>query len=297
MLQHAILITAYKNIHHLKSMMDVFDNRFRFHVHYDVNSPFSKDDERNVKEWFAHSGRGTFQRKFKVNWAGFNHLQAMLDLLKRGLSDEHNEVFHMVSGQDFPIKSPDEIIRFFEENSNRQFMENFAMPAGHWTHGGMHRIWHWYFFDAFNNKKRAGSLMNRITRRTQMTFGIKRKWPASLPPLHGGGSWFSITRECAAYVINYKEKNPGLLRRLRYTLCPEELFFQTVIMNSPFAKQVVSDHKRYIDWTSRNNNSPANLDMSDLDKLLSSDKIFARKFEYPVSSELLAAIKEKISGK
>lgn len=296
-MQHAILITAYKNLHHLKSCMDVLDKRFQFHIHFDASAPFTECDDANISSWIygADSG-GSFSRHIKVNWAGFNHLRAMLDLMERGLQDPKNKVFHMISGQDFPIKSSDEIIRFFENNRDIQFMENFPMPAGHWTNGGMHRIWHWYFFDAFNNKSRAGNIMNRAIRRIQMITGIRRKWPATLPPLHGGGSWWSITRECAEYIVNYGKKYPQLLQRLRYTLCPEELYFQTIVMNSPFAGQVISDHKRFIDWNSRNGNSPANLDITDLDVLLGCDKLFSRKFEYPTSAGLCDALKLKLSS-
>jgi len=68
------------------------------------------------------------------------------------------------------------------------------------------------------------------------------------------------------------------------------MYFQTVIMNSEFATQAVSDDLRFIDWSYRHNNSPANLDETDFDKLITSDKLFARKFEYPVSEVVLDKI-------
>lgn len=294
-MHHALLVTAYKNLHHLEKMMDALDSRFQFYIQFDKNSPFSYEDGVRVRAW-ENTRAVTFNRDLAINWAGFHHLLAMLQLLERSLDNKDAQVFHMVSGQDFPIKSADEIVKFFANNSETQFMENFAMPAGHWTEGGMHRVQYWHFYDWFNNKKPVGHFMNRAVGKIQRTFRIKRKWSQFLPALHGGGSWWSITRPCAEYIVKFARMNPDLLHRLKYTLCPEEIYFQTVVMNSQFAKQVVSDHKRYIDWESRNGNSPANLDQSDFEKLMSSEKVFARKFEYPVSKELCELVIKKITA-
>ena len=58
-------------------------------------------------------------------------------------------------------------------------------------------------------------------------------------------------------------------------------------MNSKFKSSVVNADMRYIIWVWRNKNGPANLDETDFDDILKSDKLFARKFEYPVSDTLL----------
>lgn len=274
--------------------MDALDDRFRFFIQFDRNSHFTYENGLKVSQWEKNRGV-SFHRDLPINWAGYNHLLAMIRLLERGVESGDADVFHLISGQDFPIKSAEDIVRYFEEHRDTQFMENFAMPAAHWTEGGMHRVQHWYFYDLFNNKKRVGHFANRIVQKIQRIFRMKRRWSGFLPSLHGGGTWWSITRPCAEYIVKYTRSNTALLERLKYTLCPEEIYFQTVLMNSPFANQVVNDHKRYIDWESRNGNNPANLDMSDFEKLMSSDKLFARKFDYPVSEELCNAVKKRIT--
>jgi hypothetical protein len=272
--------------------MDALDSRFRFYIQYDSKSAFGEEEEEETDDLFSnHPSFASFDRTISINWASYNHLKAILATLEAGLKDPRNQIFHVMSGQDYPIRSAEEIIRFFEENRGKQFMENFRMPAVHWERGGMHRISQWYFYDLFDFKTRIGYYGNRLISKLQNLFGIKRKWPATLPPLYGGGTWWSITRECAAFVVEYGRKNPELLRRMKFTMCPEEMYFHTVIMNSRFAADVVNDHKRYIDWESRNGNSPANLDASDYAKLRTSDKLFARKIGYPVSEELIRLLK------
>jgi len=56
--------------------------------------------------------------------------------------------------------------------------------------------------------------------------------------------------------------------------------------------KIVNNNLRFIDWTRRNGNFPANLDESDFQSLADSDKIFARKFEFPISEKLKQMIKE-----
>ena len=63
-------------------------------------------------------------------------------------------------------------------------------------------------------------------------------------------------------------------------LIPDELFFQTLIMNSTLRDSVVNDNLRYLDWSREP--APAVLGVGDVDRMLGSDKLFARKFDETV---------------
>ena len=88
-----------------------------------------------------------------------------------------------------------------------------------------------------------------------------------------------MSRNCVSYVVYFTKKNKFVLNRFKYTLCSEEFYFQTVIMNSEFANKVTNDNLRHIDWKSRNGNNPAILDESDFEKLKRTNAVFARKFD------------------
>jgi core-2/I-Branching enzyme len=125
----------------------------------------------------------------------------------------------------------------------------------------------------------------------QKKVGFTRKIKKSFPKLYGGATWWSLTTACCNYVLDYIKANPSFLKGFNYTFCAEELFFQTIILNSPFKDKVVNNNMRLIIWEMRNGNIPANLDESDLETILKSDKLFARRFEYPVSKPLLEQLK------
>jgi hypothetical protein len=81
-------------------------------------------------------------------------------------------------------------------------------------------------------------------------------------------------------VIDYTLDQPEFLRRLKHTFCSEELYFPTVVLNSPRASNVVNDNLRFIKWEANGKTgSPRILDISDWSEILSSGKLFARKFE------------------
>src|SRR3569832_1189476 len=77
-------------------------------------------------------------------------------------------------------------------------------------------------------------------------FMPRRRFPSGLVP-YGGPDWWSLSRACLAHVLERAEQQPGLVRFFCYTASPGELFFQTVILNSPFAKRV-RNFAAYEEW-------------------------------------------------
>ncbi|MDH6355385.1 hypothetical protein M2132_001726 [Dysgonomonas sp. PH5-45] len=290
-MQHAILITAYKNRKQLEGLIDTFSPNFRCYIHIDKKSSLSDND----LEILSKKPNVDFVcRHYKINWGGVNHLLAIIMLLQEAIKNPANQYFHLITGQDFPIKPVMDIDRFFEENNGREFMEVFKMPYEKWWYGGYDRIDQYVFADAFNRKSTFGKAVIRTSVLIQRKLGFKRKYYEGFPELYGGSTYWSVSRDCAHYITQYIDNNPRYLKRFKYTFCTEEIFFQTIVMNSPFGKNVTNNPLRYIVWEVRNGNFPANLDEQDEEAIRQSDAIFARKFESPVSDGLLSNIKKRI---
>jgi hypothetical protein len=73
---------------------------------------------------------------------------------------------------------------------------------------------------------------------------------------------------------------------------PDEIFFHTIILNSPFATNVVNDDLRCIDISERR--GPRIWRKSDLEILAQSRGLIARKFDTVVDSEILDLIDLKL---
>ena len=127
----------------------------------------------------------------------------------------------------------------------------------------------------------------------QKRLGVKRAYPKTFPnEIYGGSTYWTLSRKAVDYVLSYMNDNPEYLKRFEWTFCAEEIFFQTIIMNSPLAKDVVNDPLRYIVWEERNNSYPANLDETDFEEMKNSKNLFARKMQTPYSDALLQKLKE-----
>ena len=63
----------------------------------------------------------------------------------------------------------------------------------------------------------------------------------------------------------------------KWSSCPDESFFQTLLMNSPYA-DTRKDYLHYIDW-SEGKSSPKNLTYQEFDAIINSEKLFVRKID------------------
>ena len=93
-----------------------------------------------------------------------------------------------------------------------------------------------------------------------------------------GAQWCSLTQSFVEYLIG-QEKN--VREWFSATFCPDELFIQTVCVNSPFKNNIKNasseydSNMRFIKWV---NGELLPIEVSDLPDLESSDRWFARKF-------------------
>lgn len=292
-MKQAVLITAYKNFEHLQEIINFFDHDFSIYIHLDKKSRISEGELIKLKNNIQVKH---VSRKYNVNWGGFNHLKSILHLCEIAMKSKDVFYFHLISGHDFPIKGLKAFKGFFLNNKESQYIDIFDMPSPGWSgNGGMNRLEYFNLYDFFNAKidKQHVSILRLLI--IQKKLGFKRSYPSKMPKLYGGSTWWSLSRECLSFVLNYTKNNKGILNRFKFTLCSEEFYFPTVIMNSPFSSKVERSNLRYIDWNSRNGNYPAILDETDYEKLRTSEAFFARKFEPTLSDALMEKIKETVN--
>jgi hypothetical protein len=268
----AFIVSAYKNLDQLVRLVDrLSTGRNVVFIHVDRKT----DDGAYGRFAASLAGRPAVHllERHICHWGGFGHVRATLKgidaLLARGLAFEH---LVLLTGQDYPIKPLPAIERFFEENRGRSFMAYNPLPTEWWSpRGGLDRVeyrhWRW--------------------RGRHVRLPWKRRFPAGLRPF-GGGAYWCLSRACVEYVSKFIEARPEVVEFFKHVDVPDEIFFQTVIMNSDLADSVVNDNLRYIDWT--RGPRPALLEARDLEALRESPKLFARKFDVFHDEEVLDLI-------
>ncbi|MBD8389745.1 beta-1,6-N-acetylglucosaminyltransferase [Dysgonomonas sp. BGC7] len=289
-MKQAILITAYKNIDHLIRMVDFFNNDYSFYIHIDQKSKLSDEKISILKN---NPKVKLLSRRYKVNWGSIQHLEAILLLARKCIENKDAEYIHLITGQDFPIKTPKQISEFLQNNSGTEFMTGQSLPHQLWKNGGADRIYYYSPYEVFNGRNWQRIFIKAFVL-LQKAISYKRELPASLPLLYGGSTYWTLTSSAVEYIIDYLNKNKEILSAFRYTFCSEEILLHTILMNSPYKDNIRQNSLRFIEWKHRDGISPANLDERDYDNIMNSDALFARKFEYPVSEKLYEKLIEAL---
>jgi len=257
----------------------------------------------------------------KVHWRGFSATEAILQLMKEVV--EHEQDFKyciLLSGADYPIKPRDHIQSFFENATLEYIQYARLQDFPSWQQSQMPRIQQYFFNDALPyDRLRKQPRLFRLLRRKGfrlLSRIVPRQFPNAIEP-YGGATWFTLTGECVAYIIDYVRDNPQFLRYYKYTDAPDEMIFLTIVLNSHFADRTVhykeycrlteiddiderwaeiertfppeSFHLRYIDF-SRGGGSPATLTEEDFTALANSEALWARKMHPTTSAQLLDMI-------
>lgn len=120
----------------------------------------------------------------------------------------------------------------------------------------------------------------------------ERKFPG-YQVLYGGprATWWTMSVDAASYVTRTILNNKKLQRFCNFTWCPDEFLIPTVLMNSPFKETVINDSGRYIDWSLGGAN-PKILTANDFAQIVNSEKLYARKFDINVDTQILDMIDE-----
>lgn len=271
-----ILITAYKNTEQLNYLIDFFSKDVNIYIHFDTKSKNLLPQIINRKNVFVYS-------EYSVNWGSFNHLRSILFLCDQALKKEENKYFHLISGEDYPC-CPD--YRTFQEsiNYNINYIEYFQMPYKNWSYdGGLDRINKYHLNDVLNikNRKDFDIMLKFSEAQYSDNISSRKSFQDEFRlDLYGGSTWWSLNRDALEYILRFTKENKSFLYRFRYTFCSEEIYFQTILLNSKLKESIKNNNLRYIDWTSRNKGTvPSYLEENDFIKMVTSNKIFARKLE------------------
>jgi hypothetical protein len=271
-LRFAYIISAYKRLNQLSRLVRrLHTDTAVFFVHVDRKT--NDGDYAALAEGLQDLPSVHFLERHTCHWGGFGHVRATLkgiDELRR-IGTPFDYVI-LLTGQDYPIKSNEHIESFFTLAKGNSFMGFSALPSDSWSpRGGLDRIEYRHL---------------RVHGR-HLRSPFRRRFPAGLRP-YGGGAYWCLSRACIEYVARFVAERPDVVEFFESVDIPDELFFQTVVLNSELGDTVVNDNLRYIDWT--RGRRPAILGAADFTALRNSQKLFARKFDVQQDEAVLDLI-------
>ncbi|MES2888236.1 MAG: beta-1,6-N-acetylglucosaminyltransferase [Pseudomonadota bacterium] len=281
----AHLILAHKDLDQLARLVDVLRHPGHcFFIHLDARAPCFAQAVAH----FAKAADVTLVTpRVRCRWGHFSLVEATLQGLRTVMAQATPfDHVNLISGQDYPLKRPAEMERYLAARPGCQFINFFPLHANNpWTQQG----------GPYQALQRIEGV-HLAFRSRWLHLPLKRKMPNGWTP-YGGSQWWTLTGPCVQWLMQRLEQQPAIKRFFRHTFIPDELFFQTLIMNSPFAEQAVNDNLRYVDFSRANPTPPAVLLEADYGELLQVDKLFARKLEPRRSHHLMALIDRHLLGR
>lgn len=268
----AFLIQAHKNFLQLNALIDrLTKEEHHCFVHIDQKSEtlyvqLAEAYRKNVR---VH----VIDNRITVNWSGFSQVGVTLKLMQHVKKEKWKfDRIHVMSGEDFPLKSMSDIVSFLKQNSNKEFMA--YAPIGNYVW----RVRQYNFLtESRFNRKLIVRIWQRLLREVQKLLP-DRKILKGMPKLYKGSQWFNLSKEAVDYILGFLEDHPEYLDQFEYSACADEHFFQILLLNSPLKHRVVNDNLYYIEWVGGNSPQYINIDQFQWLKK-NSTKLFARKFE------------------
>jgi len=288
----AIMMLVHKNENQVNRLINHLSKNFDIYVHIDKKTSIKINKINNVYVY----------KEYKTYWGSFNQIMATLFLLKKGY-ERHYDRYILISGQDLPIKTNEEIINFFDDN-NYEYIELEKLPTKFWAgNGGLDRLTKYHIMNGGIKKYQILSRLLRKIFHTNISVGNyflniitgKIKERKIDYNFYGGANWSNYTHNCVDKIFKYLENDKNYIKRYRWTHCADEIFYQTIIAGIENLN-IENNCLRYVDWES-GPEYPRILRDEDYEKIIKTKALFGRKFDENIDKNIIEKIYKKIGEK
>ena len=323
-MKHAVLIMAHKNKTQLIRLIKALAcPHFDIFVHPDLNWKLSKEDLSDIEN-SAENVCICSKRIHGIldNWS---LPQIALNLIDDVLNNEKSKdvdysYFLLLSGQDYPIKSKKYILNFLKQQYPMPLIDADKYENPHWIQTKFMLVRWMHRIDAIHEKMKPGILRKLCVAPYVLAEKFECKFYGTpydrvskfAIKLYGGSTWWILPHGVIDYLTELKTKIPRLIKEYKRTWTPDETFFQTITMNSPFSKYLTAEYPpiydtepgsqpcmtyaNFITPTKSFRGHPHIITTEDFDRIMAKKALFARKFDINVDSKVLDMIDIRIKN-
>lgn len=209
--------------------------------------------------------------RVEVVWGRFSQVQQILnsfsEIIAKNIQYSH---ILFISGQDYPILPIDKIVSSHQENISKSFISYYKLGVDSWSLLMRKRYEYWHFLQKGDFRN------NKFLKRLLIKLGFKRKYPFA--DVYYGACWFSLTIDSIKYLLDFTKKNANIVKFFKHSGCADELYIQSVLLNSDLKDKMINNIYRYFDWGDKGK-SPKILTKDDYPLIKNSDAWFARKVD------------------
>ena len=288
---HAYLIVAHDNAYVLRRLlMMIDDSRSAIYIHLDKK--FTDADEATIAGACTESPV-TFIERRDVKWGHFSIVEVVLDLLRTALPQGH-DYYHLLSGSDLALQTPDHVYDFFEQHDGDEFIGFSPEFDERWA--TELQLFPQYARPTNRYQRLARKLLHHNFIRLQRAVRYDRSARFDMT-VKKGSDWYSISHALASHLLASEQ----LIRAFfRHSHSASEMFVHTLVWNSQFRDKVhdqtdeFAGSLRLIDWQ---RGIPYVFRAGDFAELSASHRLFARKFRADVDQEIVDLVFEDVTAR
>ena len=313
-MKHAVLIMAHKNKEQLiRLIRSLACPDFDIFVHPDSHWKLSKKDLFDIKTCAVNVT--VAKKRIHGELDNWSLVQIALNLIDCAMGTGKNySYFLLLSGQDYPIKSREYILSFLKEH--------YPLPMIHCeSYDDEYRVRSKFMLvrwmnntEAVHKKMKPGIMRKLRVLPYVIAEKLENKFYGSPYErlkkynleLYGGSAWWILPAGVIDYIDKVRKEQPLLIKEYKRTHTPEETFFQTMAMNSPYADRLKNapdiydnaergdmpcmTYANFITPTKPFRGHPHIITTEDFNRIMAKKALFARKFDVNVDETVLDMI-------
>lgn len=293
----AVLILAHQDVNQIIKLSKQLVPTFNVYIHFDTKTSISKQQQAQLNEMENLQ----FISKYNVKWGSYSIVKATIALMKLALENKENTQFHLISGQDWPLKPAQEIYDFFE-GSDTIYMDYYRMLDEIKTHEP--EIWwvkYYFNYDQINRRTLFGKIYHRLLLVAEGMLHINKlkKYNLDEDKMYAGQEWIDIPRKPLEYALQEYDHRPELKKLYSTSFCSDEMWIQTILCNSEYRKNINKNIHRFIVKKAKkfHGEKPIYLTEKYYSQIINGNAFFGRKFKSPESTSLIKKLIKHNQGK
>ena len=288
----AIAMLCHKNVEQINALLRAMaHDDIYFYIHVDKKR-WHRSGNNNWKNVYVLNKDSSVD----IQWGGFGMIEATLRLIETiSQATAKFDYIWLMSGQDWPLRSANEIVEYVEQHRGEDFIE--ILPSDEsFERGYFKRNDLYYPTWMVSNElhiKIVKHLILACDGRKKIHKIFKRK--SKIEKFYYGSQWWLLSSQTVNSMTQFLRSNKWFIDYFKNSLVPDESFFQTLYGMIDSVSEV-KPAICFVNWKS-NPNSPEVLTSDDMNRIteIKRSYLVARKFDFCVDSSIVKIIKKEDS--
>ena len=237
--------------------------------------------------------------RIDVRWGAISQVEATLQLMRTALAQcDPAQVSHFVllSGSCYPLRPMDAFRAHLQAHAGTNFIKLMPLASTRKLH---ERVRHFWFYEDLPVDGRKFTRVRLLRGLLQLAGKFGRRSFPLVPAWYFGSQWWALTPETAGYLAAHPHE-AALKRFLRYAKAPDEIYFHTLLANSPLQHTVEPVTGSGV-WDAANLHliDPSLsrwFQAADYEEVVASGRWFVRKVGSDISRDLCDRLDSNLAG-